>query len=404
MAKFFTEDNISKLLDEAIEKGLIVPYYQPKYDSVTGKLSGSEALARWIDEEGCIIPPNSFIPILEDSCLITKLDWYILEKVCAFIRKQLDNGITPVTVSVNFSRVHTYESDFVGLLCGIVDKYKVPHKYIEVEITESALTKGRVYIIDFISRIRSSGFAVAIDDFGSGLSSLNFLKDVPATVLKIDKSLLSGNCENEKERIVLESIFNFAQRLNLVTVAEGVETKEQLGFLRTCGCELIQGFYFCKPVTQDEYYELCRKNMSEKDQIEDILITQPQASATKLLLDAVFMCFPLIIMSNLSRNSFYMMAYENFTTRSCSSAGEYTKLIEMGTMSMHPDDRKAFADTFDIKEQLDAFAAGERRRRIVTRQLGDDGVYRKIETINYYVQNPSSDDVLAITLSRTLEN
>jgi len=99
-----------------------------------------------------------------------------------------------------------------------------------------------------------------------------------------------------------------------------------------------------------------------------------------------------------------MMAYENFTTRSCSSAGEYTKLIEMGTMSMHPDDRKAFADTFDIKEQLDAFAAGERRRRIVTRQLGDDGVYRKIETINYYVQNPSSDDVLAITLSRTLEN
>jgi hypothetical protein len=189
-----------------------------------------------------------------------------------------------------------------------------------------------------------------------------------------------------------------------VTVAEGVETIEQLSFLRTCGCELIQGFYFCKPVTQDDYYDICRKYSEEKRESEDIIMTQPQASATKLLLDAVFMCFPLAIMCNLSRNSFYMMAYENFTTRTCSSSGVYTDLIETASYSMHPDDRKLFVDTFELNSQLEGFAAGERRRRVVTRQLGDDGVYRRMETINFYMQNSSSDDVLAVTLARPLED
>ncbi len=402
MGVIFTAENISGLLSAAIDEGHIVPYYQPKYDSITGKLSGAEALARWKDDTGKIIPPDSFVPVLEESCLITRLDWHILRQVCEFIRSQIDSGIVPVTVSVNFSRAHTYESNFTELLCGIVDEYGIPHKYIEAEITESALAKGRTYIIEFINDIRNSGFEVAIDDFGSGLSSLNFVKDVPATVLKIDKSLLSGNCENEKERIVLESIFSFAQRLHLTTVAEGVETKEQLGFLRTCGCELIQGYYFSKPVPQEEYAELCRKEQ-KKTETEDILLTQPAASARELLMDAVFMCYPLVIMSNLTRNSFYMMVYENFTTRSCPSTGVYSELIEHGALSMHPDDQDLFRRTFDINDQLEKYEAGERRRRVVTRQIGDDGIYRKVETTNFYVKNPSSDDVIAITFSKPLD-
>lgn len=402
MSTAFTADNIAALLNSAIAEERIIPYYQPKYDAVTGRLSGSEALARWKDEEGKIIPPDSFVPLLEESCLITKLDWHILKKVCSFIRTQLDSGITPVTVSVNFSRAHTYEPDFAEHLCAVVDEYGIPHKYIEAEITESALAKGRTYIIEFINEIRNSGFEVAIDDFGSGLSSLNFVKDVPASVLKIDKSLLSGNCENEKERIVLESIFSFAQRLHLTTVAEGVETKEQLGFLRTCGCELIQGYYFSRPVPESEYAGLFSVDQKASES-EDILLTQPAASARELLMDAVFMCYPLVIMSNLSRNSFYMMVYENFTTRSCPSTGVYSELIEHGAMSMHPDDQELFRRTFDINDQLEKYAAGERRRRVVTRQIGDDGIYRKVETTNFYVKNPSSDDVIAITFSKPLD-
>ncbi len=396
----FTEENIELLLDEAIASGTIVAYYQPKYDGITGKISGAEALARWIDHEGKTIPPDSFVPVLEKSCLITKLDWHILETVCKFLRSQLDKNIPQVKISVNFSRAHTYEPDFIEKLCSIVDKYNIPHDLIEAEITESALAKGKSYIIEFITSIREKGFDVAIDDFGSGLSSLNFVKDVPATVLKIDKSLLSGNCENEKERIVLESIFNFAKRLKLTTVAEGVETKEQLGFLRTCGCELIQGYYFSKPVTEEKYAENLKTGLQGEENTDDILMTQAQASATQLLLDAVFMCYPLVIMCNLTRNSFYMMVYENFTTTCCPSTGICTELIEHGASTMHPDDADLFRQTFDVEEQIKAYNSGQRFRRCVTRQKGDDGIYRPVETTNYYVKNPASTDILAITLSK----
>lgn len=398
MKTVFTEDNINALLDKAIADKKIVAYYQPKYDAVTGHINGAEALARWIDDDGSIVPPYQFIPLLEKSMLITKLDWYILNEVCAFLSREIKRGAKNVTVSVNFSRYHTKEPDFVMHLCEVVDRYSVPRKLIEVEITESALVDG-TNIIQFIDDIRKDNFSVAIDDFGSGLSSLTFVKDVPANVLKIDKSLLSGNCENEKERIVLESIFSFAQRLKLSTVAEGVETKEQLGFLRTCGCETIQGYYFSRPVTESEYAEIL-ENHEPDEQAEDILVTQPAASATQLLLDAVFMCYPLVIMSNLSRNSFYMMVYENFTTRSCPSTGVYTELIMHGASTMLPEDQQLFIDTFDINDQINAYNNGQRTRRVVTRQKGDDGIYRPVETTNYYVKNPSSDDILAITLSR----
>lgn len=403
MAIAFTEENIAALLDKAIAEKKIVPYFQPKYDALTSTVNGAEALARWLDDDGKVIPPDSFIPLLEKSSLVTKLDWYMLAEVCEFLKQQQEAGITRVPIAVNFSRVHTHEPDFTEHLCRVVDEYGVPHRLIEVEVTESALAKGKQDIIDFIAAVRNEGFSVAIDDFGSGLSSLNFVKDVPANVLKIDKSLLSGNCENEKERVVLESIFNFAQRLKLVTVAEGVETKEQLGFLRTCGCETIQGYYFSRPLCADDFMALFTQEPQESEP-EDILLTQPMASATQLLVDAIFMCYPLVIMSNLSRNSFYMMAYENFTSQTCPSTGVYTELIVHGASTMHPDDRELFSRTFDINDQIEAYKKGQRKRRVVTRQIGDDGIYRAVETTNYYVKNPSSDDILAITFSKNIED
>lgn len=402
MEEQFTKENIEEMLDTAIRQENIIVYYQPKYDAITSKVNGAEALARW-KHNGEIVSPAQFIPLLEETKLVTRLDWYVLEKVCELLKKQIDEKMHPVKIAINFSRQHTYEPDFTSRLVSIVNKYNIPHNYIEVEITESTIEKSRDKIIEFTSEIKDEGFSIAIDDFGSGLSSLNFIKDIPANVLKIDKSLLSGNCENEKERIVLESIFNFAHRLQIKTVAEGVETKEQLGFLRTCGCKTIQGFYFSKPITEIAYCELC-KNRKLEQETDDILTTQPTSTATQLQLDAVFTCYPLVIMSNLTRNSFYMMAYDNFTTQSCPSTGVYSELISHGAATMHPEDQKLFADTFDIASQLEAFARGERTRKVVTRQLGDDNIYRAVETTNYYMQNPAVDDVLAITLSRPLES
>lgn len=398
-----TRENIKSLIDKAMENKEIKVYYQPKYDAITSKISGAEALARWVTKEGEVIPPYRFIPLLEELNLITELDWYMMREVCAFLSEELKKGRNVVTVSVNVSRLHTQEEDYAKKLCDVVDGYGVPHSLVEIEITESALAADENNVIAFVKSINEAGFTVSIDDFGSGLSSLNFVKDVPAKVIKIDKSLLSNNCENEKERIVLESIFSFAHRLNMTTVAEGVETVEQLGFLRTCGCELIQGFLFAKPMPEEQFRMMIETADENETPTEDILITQAPATATQLLLDVIFKRYPLIIMSNLSRNSFYMMAYENFSTTSCPSTGVYTELIVHGASTMHPDDQKLFTDTFDINDQLKAYAEGQRERMVVTRQLGDDGIYRKVQTTNYYVKNPSSDDVLAITLSRAVD-
>ncbi|MDE7279297.1 MAG: EAL domain-containing protein, partial [Oscillospiraceae bacterium] len=260
---------------------------------------------------------------------------------------------------------------------------------------------GAYGIVSFVDAIRKESFNVAIDDFGSGFSSLSLVKDISANVLKIDRSLLSGNCENEKERIVLESIFDFAHRLKFTTIAEGVETREQLGFLRTCGCQIIQGFLFAKPMPEDAFGEACSQRVLNEES-EDILVSQAPASVTGLLMEAVFTKYPLVIMANLTRNSFYMMAYENFSARTCPSTGVFDELIVHGTSTMHPDDRELFSTTFSRANLLAAYERGEKFVKIVTRQIGDDGVYRPVETTDFFVKNPSVNDVLVITLCQNL--
>lgn len=385
---------------EALDRHEIQAYFQPQYDALTNKLTGAEALARWVRPDGTVVMPGSFIPVLEQSNQLLDLDWYMLREVCAFLQNQKSENAESVPISINFSRRHVYEGRFVEQLCAVVDQYGVDRRLIVVEITESALVERAEKIVELIGQVREAGFRVAIDDFGSGLSSLSFVKDISADFLKIDKSLLSKNCEDEKERIVLESIFLFAHRLKLTTVAEGVETREQLGFLRTCGCEIIQGFLFARPMPAADFARVCLDN-PEKG--EDILLIQAPSCATQLLLEAVFICYPLVIFSNLTRNSFYMMAYENFSARSCPSTGVYEELIQHGARTMHPEDQELFRNTFDIGNQLAAYERGDKFIRVVTRQLGDDGVYRRVETTNYFVKNPSVDDVLVISLCHNLE-
>ncbi|MCM1133353.1 MAG: EAL domain-containing protein [Ruminococcus flavefaciens] len=389
-------------IEKALENCEFQAFYQPQYNSVTGKLVSAEALARWVRPDGTLVPPVEFIPIAEKTDLILKIDWYILNEVCKFLRKRKDQKHRCVAIAVNFSRKHVAESNFREKLCEIVDGYNLPRELIEVELTESAIMRDSEAIIKFVSDIRDEGFNVAIDDFGSGLSSLSLVKDISANVLKIDRSLLSGNCENEKERIVLESIFAFAHRLKLTTIAEGVETVEQLGFLRTCDCSLIQGFLFAKPMPEDEFGIACSQRVID-DYKDDILKTQAPASATNLLMEAVFTKFPLVIMSNITRNSYYMMTRENFSATSCPSTGTFDELIMHGAESMHPDDRELFSTTFSIPNLKSAYERGEKFVKVITQQLGDDGIYRKVETTDIFVKNPSVDDILIITLCQNID-
>lgn len=377
-------------------------YYQPIYDSLTNKLICAEALSRWIKDDGTFIMPGNYIPALEQSDAILDLDWYMLKEVCISMHQQMQLDIPVVKISVNFSRKHIFDKYFAAKLCEVVDSFGIDHKLIQIEITESALTGNTAQTEAFINSIRNEGFGVAIDDFGSGLSSLSMVKDVDVDTLKIDRSLLSKNCEDEKERIVLESIISFAHRLKLTVVAEGVETMEQLAFLRTCGCELIQGFLLGKPMSQDDFRKIC-KTATKKILTEDILSIQPQSSAIQLLLDAIYTRYPLIIYINLTRDSYYMMAYENFSTTSCVSSGAFDDCIKHAANTMHPDDQLSFIETFSVKNQMEAYNRGEKFISLITRQLGDDGIYRRIETVNYFVKNPSVDDVLVISLNHSID-
>ena len=393
---------LTNKIEEALKNGQINPYYQPQYDSITGCLVSAEALARWITPDGEVITPNNFIPCAEQTDLILKIDWHMLNEVCTFLKKRRDAGLNCVPIAVNFSRKHIRENCFRQRLCQTVDKFGLPRNLIELELTESDMMSNPKEIIRYVAQIRNDGFNVAIDDFGSGFSSLSLVKDISANVLKIDRSLLSGNCENEKERVVLEGIFSFAQRLNLTTIAEGVETREQLGFLRTCNCNIIQGYLFAKPMPASEFALACSQRIIT-DYNEDILVSQAPASATKLLLQAVFTKFPLVIMANLTRNSYYMMAYENFTNTSCPSTGVFDELVSHGVSTMHPDDQNLFSSTFSIENLLKAYKNNEKYVSLITRQLGDDGIYRRIETMDFFVKNPSVDDILVVTLCQNLD-
>ena len=383
----------------ALDNKEMTAYYQPQYDALASQLKGAEALVRWIKPDGTVIPPLSFIPVAEETDLIMDIDWYVTELVCRTLEKQ--NLMPQFPISVNFSRKHIQEEDFAEKLAALVDRYELPHPLLEVEITESAMVGNEGKLLSWIEAIRKAGFRVAIDDFGSGLSSLQFVKDIPADVLKIDKSLLSHNCEDEKERIVLESIFSFAHRLHMKTVAEGVETKEQLAFLRTCDCYKIQGFLFARPMPEEEYLALCMVHKAAEEPA-DILQLQSPASAVNLLLEAVFRRYPLVIFTNLTRNTFYMMAYQNFTTTSCPSTGVFDELIEHGAASMHPEDREIFSTTFNREKLISDYKSGVQTLRLVTRQLGDDGIYRKVETVDYFVKSNYSEDVIAITFCENL--
>ncbi|MBO7704040.1 MAG: EAL domain-containing protein, partial [Solobacterium sp.] len=185
------------------------------------------------------------------------------------------------------------------------------------------------------------------------------------------------------------------------TVAEGVETKEQLGFLRSCNCSQIQGYYFDRPMPEEQYRERLMNRIRNVPE-EDILMVQSGTAAQQLLIDAVCARYPLIIYINLTRNSYYMMTYENFTARQCPSTGNFDELIYHGAMSMHSEDRGIWEATFSRENQLRLYEEGKKEIHLVTRQMGDDGTYRKVETSNYFVKNPASEDVLVISLCNNL--
>ena len=235
-------------VDTAIANGYVKVFYQPVVSTEDSTLVGLEALARWQDPNYGLLPPGIFIEILEEHRLINKLDHCIIEQVCRDYKDARDEGLPCVPISLNFSRLDFELCDIVGVLEKQAKQYSVPRTFLDVEITESALTAQQTLLQNAMKELHRLGYSVWLDDFGSGYSSLNVLKDYQFDVLKIDMKFLSGFSNNEKTRPILQNIVDLTCQLKMVSLTEGVETQEQFDFLAKIGCQRAQGYLFSKPV------------------------------------------------------------------------------------------------------------------------------------------------------------
>lgn len=266
---------------QGLQNGEFIEYYQPKYNTDTEAVVGAEALVRWKKPDGEIITPKRFIGLFERNGFIRKLDFYMFERVCSFLAEAKANNKTVLPVSVNFSRVHLHDFHFPERLLALTKKYGVDPKNLEIELTESAFVMEAKDIRAFVDKLHKYGFLVAIDDFGSGFSSLNMLKDFDVDTIKIDTKFLEGFERGGKVGTIVTAVIRLSKWLGNPVVAEGVETREQLDFLRTLGCEMIQGYYYSYPLPRDEYEKLLeQKSFIRK--IED-----KRSSVTLSSIDAV---------------------------------------------------------------------------------------------------------------------
>lgn len=250
------EQKIINAMEMAIQNKEFTLYLQPKYDIEKGTIIGAEALVRWISLENGFISPGDFIPVFENNGFVYEVDKFIWEESCRYLRKWLDEGREVHPISVNVSRIDLYDPKLVQHLVDLREKYQLPSQYLELEITESAYTEDPEQIITITRQLREAGFVILMDDFGTGYSSLNMLKDIQIDVLKLDMGFLKSSDYSAKGGNILTAILKMAESLKMQTIAEGVETKEQVEFLKSIGCKYVQGFYYSKPLPVGEFEKL----------------------------------------------------------------------------------------------------------------------------------------------------
>lgn len=277
-SKQMTLHQVRAEFDNAIQEKQFVAYFQPQYNHSTGMMIGAEALARWIHPERGMVSPGIFIPALEESKDIVKLDFYIFEYTCKFIRKCIDENLHIIPISTNFSRYDIFQEGFIERLEQIRKQYDIPVKYLRVELTESVAMELEVEVNEIIKKLNTLGYLVEMDDFGSGFSSLNVLKDISFDIIKIDMKFMSSITQNNRAGIILSSVVRMIQWLGMPIIAEGVETKEQSDFLRSIGCDYIQGYLYSKPLPADELFALIKLGNLGKFSNENEMLDKLDAS------------------------------------------------------------------------------------------------------------------------------
>ncbi|MBO4534106.1 MAG: GGDEF domain-containing protein [Treponema sp.] len=249
------ERHVEDDMDKALANNEFQVYLQPKYSTKKEELSAAEALVRWIHPEYGFVSPGKFIPIFEKNGFIIKLDDFMLTEVAKLQAQWLEQGKKLVPISVNVSRAHFSRDDLAEHICNIVDEYKVPHEFIELELTESAFFDDKQALLGTVKKLKDFGFKVSMDDFGAGYSSLNSLKELPLDIIKLDAQFFREIDDKKRADLIVGDTIKLAKKLGMQIVAEGIETREQVDFLADQHCDLIQGFYFAKPLPIEEFEE-----------------------------------------------------------------------------------------------------------------------------------------------------
>jgi diguanylate cyclase (GGDEF)-like protein/PAS domain S-box-containing protein len=240
-------------LRRALEREEFVLFYQPQFDSKTEKVIGVEALIRWIHPTRQLVPPGDFIPILEETGLIIPIGEWILAEACRQHRQWIEEGLPPIPISVNISAVQFHDKSFLSMLSNVIEDSGIEPGYLDLEVTESVVMRQPELVIKQLESIKSMGICLSLDDFGTGFSSLSYLRYFPLDRLKIDQSFVRGLAIDSVNEAIIESVVALGKSLKIRTIAEGVETKEELSFLCKLDCDEIQGYYFSKPLSNEEF-------------------------------------------------------------------------------------------------------------------------------------------------------
>ncbi|MEG0910299.1 MAG: EAL domain-containing protein [Ruthenibacterium sp.] len=260
-AALTAEQTITNEMNAALESGQFQIYLQPQYNIHNNLPCGAEALVRWMHPQKGMLSPGVFIPVFERNGFITKLDYYVWEQACQCLHRWIVAGKKPYPLSVNVSRVNIYNPKLAQMILELVTRYEIPPALLHLELTESAYTDNPIAMKKAMKELQGNGFSIIMDDFGSGYSSLAVLKDIAIDVLKIDMQFLSESEIPHRGENIIASVIRMAKWLHIPVVAEGAETVEQVDFLRSVGCDYVQGYYFARPMPVTQYEQLCARTL-----------------------------------------------------------------------------------------------------------------------------------------------
>lgn len=268
------ETEIRNRIGEALANQEFLVYYQPKVGLMSGRIEGAEALVRWQTPDRGLIPPDLFIPVLEKNHSISQLDQYVFEQVCIWMTNRMRTGKRIISVSVNVSKIQFYNPNFAEIYAGIKNKYQIPDQMIEIEFTETAAFDNQSYIIEIVNELHKNGFRCSLDDFGKGYSSLGMLKELPIDTLKLDAMFFRECLDMDKENTIIRNIVSMINELNITSVAEGIESQEQVEFLRSIGCGMVQGYVFYKPMPEEKLDDILAEGQEGLDYVPILLREQ----------------------------------------------------------------------------------------------------------------------------------